>query len=163
MRLTVHSKGELTFAGLLLALGIFVLIEAATIPIPVASSNVGPRFMPYFTGALLTIAAVWSIIEIFRGQSVAPEESELADPAERFSWKNVAFLVGSVLVFILLLDPIGYLLATPIAFFGLLLAFGARRWWVMAIVSVVMPTLIFLFFNGVLGIRLPTGPFAGIL
>lgn len=163
MKLTVHSKGELAFGGLLLVLGIFVLIEASQIPIPVAASNVGPRFMPYFAGGLLTLAAVWSIIEVLRGRSVAPEESELADPSQKFSWKNVGFLVGSVLAFVVLLDPLGYLLATPIAFFGLLLAFGARRWWVMAVVSIVLPTLIFFFFNGVLGIRLPLGPFAGIL
>lgn len=163
MKLKVQSKGELVFAGLLLALGVFVLIEAATIPIPVAASNVGPRFMPYMAGILLSAAAVWSIVEILRGESVEPEESELADPTERFNAKRVGLLIGSILLFIALLDVLGYLLTAPLAFFGLLLAFGARRWWVMAVVSVALPTLIYLFFSGVLGIRLPAGPLAGLL
>ena len=40
------SKGELGFAGLLLALGVFILIDTTTIEIPMAASNVGPRSSP---------------------------------------------------------------------------------------------------------------------
>jgi putative tricarboxylic transport membrane protein len=163
VKLTAHSKGELAFSGLLLALGIFVIAEAAVIPIPVAASNVGPRFMPYFAGGLLTLAAAWTIVELFRGHSVAPEESELADPSQKLDWKRVSILIGSVVAFAILLDPLGYLLAAPIALFGLLLSFGARRWWVMALVAVVLPVLIYLFFSRTLGISLPDGLLAGIL
>ncbi|GAA3598201.1 tripartite tricarboxylate transporter TctB family protein [Agrococcus terreus] len=163
MKLTAHSKGELAFSGLLLALGIFVVIEAALIPIPLASSNVGPRFMPHFAGGLLILAAGWTIIELFRGHSVAPEESELTDPTQRFNAVRVAILLASVIGFAVLLDPLGYLIAAPLAFFGLLLAFGARRWWAMALVSIVLPVLVYLFFAKTLGIYLPEGVFAGIL
>ncbi|MGC5172156.1 tripartite tricarboxylate transporter TctB family protein [Microbacterium sp. DT81.1] len=159
MKLAIQSKGELAFTGLLLALGIFVLIETAAIPIPVASSNVGPRFMPYFAGALLTGAAAWTVVDILRGRTVAPEDSELADPTQRFHWGRVGLLVASVIAFAALLDVVGYLIAAPISVFGLLITFGARRWWVMAIVAVVLPLLIFLLFTQVLGIYLPLGPF----
>ena len=162
MKLAVQSKGELAFAGLLLALGIFVLVETAAIPIPVASSNVGPRFMPYFAGALLTGAAGWTVVDILRGRTVAPEESELADPSQRFHWGRVGLLVASVVAFAALLDVLGYLIAAPISVFGLLVTFGARRWWVMAVVAVVLPVLIFLLFTQVLGIYLPLGPFEGL-
>lgn len=163
MNIHVQSKGELAFAGLLLALGIFVLIETAAIPIPVAASNVGPRFMPYFAGGLLTAAAAWTIVDILRGKSVAPEESELADPSQKFSWRRVGLLVASVVAFGVLLDPLGYLIAMPIAMFGLLLTFGARRWWVMVVVSIVLPVLVFLLFTEVLGIYLPLGPFEPLI
>lgn len=159
MKIHVQSKGELVFSGLLLALGVFVLIETAAIPIPVAASNVGPRFMPYFAGALLTGAAAWTIIDILRGKTVAPEESEIADPNQRFHWGRVGLLVASVVAFIVLLEPLGYLIAMPIALFGLLLTFGARRWWLMVVVSIVLPLLVFLLFTQVLGIFLPMGPF----
>lgn len=162
MKLTIQSKGELAFGGLLLALGIFVLIETAAIPIPVAASNVGPRFMPYFAGGLLTVAAAWTLFEVVRGRSASPEESELADPSQKFHWGRVSLLIASIVAFGVLLDPLGYLIAAPICMFGLLLTFGARRWWVMAIVSVVLPVLIFLLFTEVLGIYLPLGPFENL-
>lgn len=163
MKIHVQSKGELVFAGLLLALGVFVLIETAAIPIPVASSNVGPRFMPYFAGGLLTLAAAWTIFDILRGKTVAPEESELADPNQKFHWGRVGLLVASVVAFGVLLDPLGYLIAMPIALFGLLLTFGARRWWVMAVVSIALPILVFILFTEVLGIYLPLGPFEPLI
>ena len=94
---------------------------------------------------------------------MAPEESELADPTQHLNLKRVGILLASVIGFAVLLDPLGYLIAAPLAFFGLLLAFGARRWWVMALVAVVLPTLIYLFFSKTLGIYLPVGPFEGIL
>ena len=50
----MKSKGELGFAGLLLALGVFILVDATTIEIPKAASNVGPRFFPYAVATLLT-------------------------------------------------------------------------------------------------------------
>ncbi|MEV4737539.1 tripartite tricarboxylate transporter TctB family protein [Microbacterium sp. LWO14-1.2] len=162
MKLSIQSKGELAFAGLLLVLGIFVLIETAAIPIPVAASNVGPRFMPYFAGGLLTVAAAWTLLEILRGRSASPEESELADPTQKFHFGRVALLVASVIAFGVLLDPLGYLIAAPLCMFGLLLTFGARRWWLMTVVSVVLPVLIFLLFTEVLGIYLPLGPFEGL-
>lgn len=162
MKLAISSKGELAFGGLLLALGIFVIIETAAIPIPVAASNVGPRFMPYFAGGLLTVAAAWTLFEIFRGRSASPEESELADPAQKFHVGRVSLLVASIVAFGVLLDPLGYLIATPLCMFGLLLTFGARRWWLMAVVSVALPVLIFLLFTEVLGIYLPLGPFEGL-
>ena len=64
-----------------------------------------------------------------------------------------------MIAFAALLDVVGYLIAAPISVFGLLITFGARRWWVMAIVAVVLPLLIFLLFTQVLGIYLPLGPF----
>lgn len=163
MKLSIVSKGELAFAGLLLALGVFVIVETAAIPIPLASSNVGPRFMPYFAGGLLTVAAAFAIMEILRGKSAAPEESELVDPTRRVHWGRISLLLGTIIGFAVLLDIVGYLIAAPLAFFGLLVTFGARRWWVMALVSVALPTGVFLLFTQVLGIYLPLGPFDALI
>lgn len=158
----IENKGELVFSGLLLALGIFILIATGFIRIPEAASNVGPRFMPYFAGALLTVAAGWALIEALRGKSVTPEENELTDPAERFNLPRVLLLLGSIVFFAGLLDMLGYFVVAPLSFFGLLYSFGARRWLTMILSSLVVPLVVFVLFAEVLGIDLPLGPFEGL-
>lgn len=159
----VKSKGELVFAGLTLALGIFVLASTATINVPVAASIVGPRFFPYAVGILLTAAAVFVIIDILRGNSVSPEEGELVDPALPMNKRRVALLLVSVLAFIVLMDTAGYVIASSAAFFGVATTLGARHKWRAAIASVLLSLAVYLLFTGPLGIYLPPGLLDGIL
>ena len=159
----VKSKGELGFAGLLLALGIFVLVDTTTIEIPKAASNVGPRFFPYFVGALLTAAAAAVVINILRGDHAEPEEGELIDPALPMNFRRVGQLIASVIAFALLLDPLGFVAATAICFFAVSATLGARHFVRLAIGSVVIGLVIYLAFTRGLGIYLPPGLLDGIL
>jgi putative tricarboxylic transport membrane protein len=166
--MTIHVRGravdggELVFAALLLAAGVFVLIDTATIEVPVAASNVGPRFAPYAFGALLTGAAAFVVVDILRGRSATPEESELVDPAKRMDVRRVGLLIGSVIAFAVLLEPAGYLVAASVVFAGVSITLGARRYVRVAIASIVLASAVYLFFTGVLGIDLPPGVLAGV-
>lgn len=159
----VKSKGELGFAGLLLALGVFVLVDTTSIEIPKAASNVGPRFFPYAVGILLTGAAVAVIVDIVRGGHAEPEESELVDPDQPFNLRRVALVVGAVVAFGVLLEPLGYVMATSISFFMIAFALGARHYARLAIGSVIVAVTIYLAFTRGLGIFLPPGLLDGIL
>lgn len=159
----VKDKGELVFAGLALVLGISVLIGTSTIDVPLAASNVGPRFFPYAVGILLTVSALFVVIEVLRGKSAAPEESELVDPSLPFNRKRVALLVLSVLAFIALLDTAGYVVAASVAFFGIATVLGARHKWRSAVAAVLLSLAVYLLFTGPLGIYLPPGLLDGLL
>ena len=159
----VKSKGELGFAVLLLALGIFILVDATTIEIPKAASNVGPRFVPYAVGALLAGAAAMVVINILRGDHAEPEESELVDPLLPMDLRRVGFMIASVVAFAVLLEPLGYLLATAISFFGVAVTLGARHYARLAVGSLVVALVVYLAFTRGLGIYLPPGLLDGII
>lgn len=157
MTLSVKNKGELGFAGLLLAVGVFVLIDTSTIEIPKAASNVGPRFFPYAVGALLTAAAAFVITDILRGNIAEPEDGELIDPSLPMNKRRVVLLILSIVAFGVLLDPAGYIIAAAVTFFGISTTLGARRFGRVAVGSVVLAYGIYMAFTRGLGIYLPTG------
>lgn len=163
MTTNVKSRGELVFAGLTLALGIFILIGTTFINEPVAASNVGPRFFPYAIGALLTVASAFVVVDILRGNSAAPEEGELVDPSLPMNKKRVALLLVSILAFAVLLEPAGYVIACAVSFFGIAVTLGARLSWRVGLTSVALSFAIYLLFTRPLGIFLPPGVLAGIL
>lgn len=159
----VRSRGELGFAGLLLALGIFILVDTTTIPVPKASSGVGPRFMPFAVGALLSLAAVFVVINILRGGHASPEESELVDPSLPVNWRRTAGMIGSVIAFALLLDPLGYVIAAAVTFFAIATTLGSRHYARTAVGALLLSVAIYLAFTRGLGIFLPPGLLEGIL
>lgn len=159
----VRRKGELGFAGLLLALGVFILIDTTTIAIPKAASNVGPRFFPYLVGALLTVASLLVVINILRGGHASPEESELVDPSEPVNVRRTAGMIGSVIAFGVLLNPLGYILAAAITFFAIAATLGARHYVRLAMGALALSVVIYVAFTQGLGIYLPPGLLDGIL
>lgn len=163
MRIATQDRGELGFAGLLLTLGAFVLVDTSTIEIPKAASNVGPRFFPYAVGLLLTVAAAAVVVDILRGNSAEPEESELIDPSQPLNWRRVALVIGSVVAFGALLDPAGYVVAGAVAFFGVTFALGARQYARNTVIAVLLSLLVYVAFTRGLGIFLPAGVLEGIL
>lgn len=163
MTVNVKSRGELVFAGLTLALGIFILVGTTFINEPLAASNVGPRFFPYAIGVLLTVASAFVVIDVLRGNSASPEDGELVDPTLPMNKKRVALLLVSILAFAVLLEPAGYVIACALSFFGIAVTLGARLSWRVAVASIALSFAIYLLFTRPLAIFLPPGVLAGIL
>ncbi len=76
-------------------------------------ARMGPGFFPFYLGALLFILGVLIAVAGVRGKPGA--ESQV----EKFHWGPILYVLGAVVVFGLLLKPIGMLLA------GLILVVGA--------------------------------------
>ena len=99
--------------GLLFAViakGVPGLLNGYTMGTP---ARMGPGFFPFYLGLILIALG---IVVVFSGLRVHE-----GDPGklERFHWKPILFVLGSVVAFGLLLKPIGMLLA------GVLLVIGA--------------------------------------
>lgn len=163
MSTLLKNRGELGFAGLLLALGIFIVVDTATIQIPLAASNVGPRTFPYAIGILMIASTTFVLVDILRGRSAAPEEGELTDPTQPFDARRVAMLLASVIAFGVLVDSAGYVVASSVTFIGIAITLGARHYVRVAVGAVALSLLIYLAFTGPLGIYLPSGVLDGIL
>lgn len=155
--------GELVFAGLALALGVFALVGASSIRVPESANAVGPTAFPYLVGGILIVSSVGVLIEVLRGRASSHEEGEDIDSAAATDWLTLAKIVIAVIAHIALVTVIGWAFAATLLFAIVAWALGARRWWVAALVGLALGLAIQLGFGLGLGLSLPLGPVLGPL
>jgi putative tricarboxylic transport membrane protein len=84
-------------------------------------------------------------------------------PTNAFSdWRALGTVLVSLVLFIVLLRPVGWIIAAALLFWGVSYALGARRPVFDASVALVMSSLIQLIFGAGLGLNLPAGFLEGI-
>ncbi len=157
------GKAEVGLAGLLLALGTFVLVETTRIEIPANANSIGPRFFPTVVGVLLVLVGSWLVVDVVRGGSGAMEAAEDIDLTRTSDWRTLGLLSAVFLCHTALLEVLGFAVAGTLLFFGIAAALGSRRWARDAAVSAVLATGVYLFFGRFLGVGLPAGLLDGIL
>lgn len=155
-------RGELIFAGLAVALGVFALVGSFTIRVP-ESSRVGPTVFPLMVSVILIASAVAVFVGVLRGRLGAPEQSEDVDLTHKTDWLTIAKLVVLVVVHLLLIPVIGWAPAAAILFGGAAWSLGAKRWWVALLVGLGLGLAIQIIFGELLGLSLPLGPALGWL
>jgi len=155
--------GELVFAGLALALGVFALVGASSIRVPESANAVGPTAFPYLVGGILIVSSLGVLVEVLRGRASAQEEGEDIDSAATTDWLTLAKIVIAVIAHIALVTVIGWAFAAALLFAIVAWALGARRWWVAALVGLALGLAIQLGFGLGLGLSLPLGPVLGPL
>jgi putative tricarboxylic transport membrane protein len=157
------GKAEVGLAGLLLALGTFVLVETSRIEIPANANSIGPRFFPTVVGVLLVLVGSWLVVDVVRGGHGAMEAAEDIDLTRTSDWRTLGLLSAVFLGHTVLLEVLGFAIAGTLLFFGIGATLGSRQWARDAAVSAVLATGVYLFFGRFLGVGLPAGLLDGIL
>ena len=157
------GKAELGLAGLLLALGVFLLVETQRIEVPVNANAVGPRFFPTVVGLVLVVVSLWLAVDVLRGGHGEMEAAEDVDVSRASDWRTLAVLSAVFLGHAALLEPLGFPIAAALLFFGGGAALGSRRWARDAAIAVVLALLVFVVFARGLGVGLPPGLLRGVL
>jgi putative tricarboxylic transport membrane protein len=154
--------GELVFALLMVALGLFALIGVFTIHVPVGS-QVGPTVFPIFVAVLLLGSAVAVVIGILRGDRGVPEDGEDVDQSLPTDWVTLVKIAAFLVAHLALIEVIGWAPAAALLFGGVAWSLGATRWWRALIIGVVLALVVQVVFGGLLGLSLPWGPALGWL
>lgn len=154
--------GEALFAGAVVALGAFTIVQAGAIAVPISAAAVGPRAVPYAVGALLVGTGVWVAVNLARGIRGEAEDGEDVDSGVGTDWSTVVRLVASFAALIVLIEPLGWILAATVLFTGVAAALGARPLWRPAVVGLVLALVIHLAFTRLLGVYLPPGILEGV-
>lgn len=157
------GRAELGLAGMLLALGAFLLVETSRIEIPANANSVGPRFFPTVVGVLLCLVGSWLVVDVLRGGHGAMEVAEDIDLTRTSDWRTLGLLSAVFLGHAALLEVLGFAVAGTLLFFGVGATLGSRRWARDLAVSAVLATGIYLVFGRLLGVSLPAGLLDGIL
>jgi putative tricarboxylic transport membrane protein len=151
------SWGEFVAAIVLVGVGVAMIIDTRSIRVLATANTVGPRFFPYVVGGAAAVIGVWLAVAVLRGERAAPEASEDVDLEQKTDWRTLAMLTGTFVAYLLLINPLGYLLSTMLFFGGSAFALGARRPRSLILTTLLVPLATFLIFTRLLGIYLPNG------
>ncbi len=162
MNKTMDRRWDLAGSLAVVALGIAVIIGALTYPTPeIVFDAIGPMGFPLVLGTFLVIgAAVVSIRTIIglrrEGIWAVAEGTEDEPEHPSVGWRAPAIIAGSF-VYLALLQPVGFLIMTPIALYGALWAMQYRtvRWRI--IIAVAFTLVSFVIFTQALRVPLPSG------
>lgn len=155
--------GELAFAGLAFALGVFVLVGAFGIRVPDSANAVGPTAFPFLVSGIIMVSALGVVIDVLRGRLAVREEGEDIDATVGTDWATLAKIVIAIVLHIVLLPLIGWALAAALIFGIVAWALGAGRWWVAGLVGLALGVVIQIVFGTLLGLSLPLGPVLGLI
>ncbi len=89
--------------------------------------------------------------------SASPITNDELSPAARSGWLSLLFLFTILCTVFFLLPLFGFPLTTAAALVVLLPLAGERRWWLIAIIAITLPMLLYLFFTKVANIPIPGG------
>ncbi|MFJ2621265.1 tripartite tricarboxylate transporter TctB family protein [Glutamicibacter sp. NPDC087344] len=149
--------GALIVSAVLLVFGVFALQQAASMKI-IGDSMPGPDFFPYVIGVLLLLTAVLLSLQWFRSSAEDhPQESRTT-----MDWISLGGAVASFVGFILLLEPLGWLICASALFWFMSFSLGGKKHLSNAAIAVLFAAITQIIFSMGLGINLPAGILGGL-
>jgi putative tricarboxylic transport membrane protein len=148
-------------ASIVVALGVFTVLDSRRITVPLSANVVGPRVFPYAVGAALVLSGLAVLVGALRGQRAEPEGGEDVDTDARTDWLTVAKVVVAFGVHVAVVDSLGWALAGALLFGGVAWALGGS-WWRGLLIGLVLGFVIQVAFVDGLGVSLPAGVFEGV-
>ena len=137
-----------------LALSAFVSIYSYKLGLGKISAP-GPGLMPFCVGVLFFVFALYSLVGLL--VTLKPQQGEMAQEKGRGrTFGKLGGVVGVLLVYALLLDVLGYLIATFLAMTIFFWITGVNRW-VFAVTYSMSTVLATYFLFTYLGVLLPSG------
>ncbi|GAA0469494.1 tripartite tricarboxylate transporter TctB family protein [Alkalibacillus silvisoli] len=156
------NKG--TFIASLIVIGIGVWLFWGSGSLGQTSTGqdpLGPAFYPrLLAGSFIVLGSILLFQQVFKQMNMASQKVEdEEDEPEYMSFKNKMTIISIILlgvVYIFVLDSIGFILATTLYIVALMLILHERTWWKIGLTSVTVSVVLYLLFSGVLNVLLPT-------
>jgi len=150
----VQKSGDVFTGFFFLCLGIWASIgglrlHVGDLTVPQAG------FFPFWAGATLTVLSAILLFQAWSGRSTGTE-------AFGTLWRPIAMIAG-LIAYVAILSSAGYIIATFILSMILLRILDTRRWWVMAVVALIIALGSYTLFDTLLGERLPRGILSELL
>ena len=141
-------KGDIVGSLLGALTGIAVVVGAIKLRVGTPTSP-QPGFFPFLGGVALVVLSVILLVQAWRGRSTGTEAfGEVRRPA---------ILVVGMGVYVAILDPLGYVLATSLIAALILRVLGVTSWRALGMASIALSVGTYVLFDRLLGIELPAG------
>jgi putative tricarboxylic transport membrane protein len=148
--------GEGVLAAFILLLGAFVAVETALLRTGPGYAAIGPKLFPWLVAAGLLLVGVALLYEARAGAVAHPAGFELDLPP-------TLVVTGGLVLQMVLIRPLGFVIATAVLFVAIAYALGSRRVLVNAAIGVVLCALTYVAFTRGLGLVLPAGMLGELL
>ncbi|TNC50547.1 tripartite tricarboxylate transporter TctB family protein [Rubellimicrobium rubrum] len=142
--------GEAILGLIAVVLAAYIAWGTWTAPAIAARSVVGPGVFPALIALGLLCVGARLLYD-------ARSHSAPAVVIPQVDWPAVLTVAGSLLVFVLLLERLGWIISAALLFVAVARAFGERAWLRDAAIGLVLASLVFLTFDAALGLSLPVG------
>lgn len=144
----------------------------------------GPQAFPWIVAVVCLLAAALIVVEQVRhprtvadgfnpdpfsgvgvvhdpfDESLAPQiRAEAAEdaPPEGVNWAKLGWALGSMIVFTLILEPVGWLISATLLFAAMSLSLGGKKIVTSLVIGLGLASVIQIVFSGMLGMTLPAG------
>ena len=148
------DRAGIIIAAVLAALAVVLVWDSRQLA-TTTMYGMGPEVMPVVIAIGLGLLAIGNLVDALRGNMPARES---ADP------KAVWLILGGLALLIAIIGlGGGFIIATSALFITTSAAFGRRALFADAVIALVLSTLIYLAFDRLLTLSLPSGPLERLL
>ena len=123
---------------------------------------IGPRFFPWLVVGGLLLLSLLFLLRTLRFPDLALAEQAAAEEAAT-DWRTVGLILLALTIYVLLLNGLGYTVATALFFPIVARILGSRHLVRDLVIGILLGLVIYLVFTQALGVRLPAGLLNGIL
>ena len=149
----MKNTGDLTGSLFGILLGVAVMIGSLRLRLGTVTEP-QPGFFPFIAGALLVILCAILFTKAISGRS------EGAEPFGEL-WRPVILIIG-LLVYSIVLDAVGYVVATILLSGVVLRVLDTRTWWKLIVISLALSIGTYILFDRMLDVSLPGGILSGL-
>ncbi|SDO39347.1 tripartite tricarboxylate transporter TctB family protein [Phyllobacterium sp. OV277] len=142
------DRAALVIAAVLAIIAAVIVYSTATAH-GGSSTRIGPGAFPYAIAACLFVLAIWTGFEARRGDFPVREEQEFGP---------VFWIVGGLAAQMLLLNTVGFSIATGLLFAATARGFGKGPLWMTVPIGIVLSFVVWVIFAKGLQLSLPAGP-----
>ncbi len=143
-------RAELIAASMFAALGVFFWVESGRLPGP-SEGEVGPAYFPRLVVGFLLVLVTVLVLDVLRRK-----DDHRPFPIESSSLPRIFASLVLTVAYSLVLDWMGYLLATFLYAAGLFLSLKVRWFWALA-AAAAASVIVWASFQGGLQVPLPHG------
>lgn len=111
-----------------IALGVSLFFYAQTLTVTSTGSSIGPKELPLFLSVVLTFLGAINLISALR--SKLPDKKE-----EGLEYKKFLVMLGWLLLYVLLLEPLGYVISTFLFLFAGFQTMTRGEYWKSALIA----------------------------
>jgi len=149
----VRKTSDLLASVFGMFIGVAVMIGATRLRLGTPTEP-QPGFFPFIAAGVLVVLCGILFIQAFLGRSQGAEAfGELWRPA---------ILIAGLFVYSIVLDSLGYVIATIILAAVVLRVLDTKTWWKLAVISLALSIGTYLLFDRLLDVSLPAGILAGL-
>ena len=117
---------------------------------------VGPEFFPRYLATGLFICSLVLLIQALRANPKKDKKAPTISPLDKGMQRLFAG-IAIIMVYTLLWEPVGFIIATPLAMAGMMILLGYRRYVMMVIFSLGTTIVVFGAFKVFLNVDMPLG------